>query len=90
MRRHGSPLFVVAAVLLVTGAFLFIAWRLWAGAKREPDGFALASAEVRGTVDLGPVPETARSVQWGTATSTGPAPRQPTPGSVPDGHGFGG
>ncbi len=79
-----SPSFVVAAVLLVTGAFLFIAWRLWAGARREPDGFALAAAEVRGTVDLGPVPETARSVQWGAATTAGPTTGRPTPGTGPD------
>ncbi|HEX2805333.1 MAG TPA: hypothetical protein VHN80_04105, partial [Kineosporiaceae bacterium] len=75
-----SPAFVVAAVLLVSGAFLFIAWRLWRGARSQPDGFALAAAEVRGTVDLGPVPETARSVQFGAAMTSEPMPPDPAPG----------
>lgn len=50
-----TPLFVVAAVLLVTGAFLFTAWRLWRGAAREDDALARASREVDGTV-LVPTP----------------------------------
>ena len=79
-----SSVGIVLSVVLVTGVFIFCGWRLWAGARREPDGFALAAAEVRGTVDLGPVPETARRVQWGSATTTGPTPRSPAPGPEPD------
>ena len=45
-----TPAFVVASVLLVTGGFLFAAWRLWRGAAREPDSLARLSGEVEGTV----------------------------------------
>ena len=64
---------IVLSVALVTGAFLFCGWRLWRGAAREPDGFALAAAEVQGTVDLGPVPAHARSVQRGAPMTAAPA-----------------
>ena len=60
---QGTPA-IVLSVVLVTGALAFCGWRLWRGAAREPDGFARAAAKVEGTVDLGPVPRTARSVQW--------------------------
>ncbi len=66
-----TPAWTILAIVLITGGFLFAAWRLWRGAGREPDGLALAAAEVHGTVDLGPVPQTARSVQ-----------RAPAPGAA--------
>ncbi len=68
---------IVLAVLLISGVFVFCAWRLWRGGIREPDGFALAAAHVQGTVDLGPVPQTARSVQRGASSpyaEPGPIP----------------
>ncbi len=80
-----SPGFVISAVLLISAAFLFTAWRLWRGAGREPDGLALAAAEVHGTVDLGPVPGSARSVQPALPPA-GPddmGATQPPPGWVP-------
>ncbi|MFN8521390.1 MAG: phospholipid carrier-dependent glycosyltransferase, partial [Chloroflexota bacterium] len=45
-----TPTFVVAAVLLVLGSFLFAGWRLWRGAAREQDGFERLSSAVEGTV----------------------------------------
>ncbi len=59
-----SPLLVVLSVLLVTGGFLFTAWRLWRGGVREPDGLALAAATVGGTVDPGPLPGETRTSWW--------------------------
>ncbi|MBX3028630.1 MAG: phospholipid carrier-dependent glycosyltransferase [Chloroflexi bacterium] len=59
-----SPLFVVMSVLLVTGGFLFTAWRLWRGGAREPDGLAIESATVDGWVDPGPLPGQTRTSWW--------------------------
>jgi hypothetical protein len=82
---------IVLAVLLITGVLVFCAWRLWRGAAREPDGFALAAAHVQGTIDLGPVPETARSVQrvaapqYAAPATTRPA-ESPPPAPEPAGY----
>lgn len=72
-----TPTFVIVAVLLVTGSFLFVAWRLWRGAAREQDDLARLSTTVEGTLVTGshPMPGTARPLGTGAshaAPSTGP------------------
>lgn len=69
-----TPPFVIASVLLVTGAFLFAAWRLWRGAAREQDGLGRLSHEVEGTVVL---PDPVADPAW-PQPHAGHAPRMVT------------
>ncbi len=83
-----STVGIVLSVLLVTRRVPLL--RLAAvgmARRREPDGFALAAAEVRGTVDLGPVPETrAQRPVGATRPNVGPpTPESGTGGRVPHG-----
>lgn len=72
-----SPAFVVAAVVLVSGAFLYAAWRLWRGAAREHDELARLSTTVEGTVVAAGV-----TGAYARPLGTG-APRAGAPGATP-------